>query len=178
MLFLIDYTPQMQEKFRRIYNKYLNLMFYIASGFFDNQQDKEDAVFEALYKIVSHLENLDEDEKRIKNFIAIVTKNTCISIKQKQDKIKQVSFENVAESEVTFENIEEDFDNKISLQNYKKALLKLPQNYYEVIYLKFFEELSNKEISKLLGISEQTCYKRLSRARKMLEKVVKENEDE
>ena len=64
--------------------------------------------------------------------------------------------------------------NKISLETYKKALLKLPQNYYEIIYLKFFEELSNSEISKLLGISENTCYQRISRARKALEKVIKE----
>lgn len=174
MLFVIDFDKAKEVKFNKIYEKYLNLVFYIASGFFDNQYDKEDAVFETFHKVVSHLDDLGEDEKRTKNFIAIVAKNTCITMKNKQDRIKQVSFENVAECEIAIDNVEESFENKTSLETYKKALLKLPQNYYEIIYLKFFEELSNSEISKLLGISENTCYQRLHRARKALEKVIKE----
>lgn len=174
MLSTIVYDKNNEEKFNSIYNRYINLIFYIASGFFNNQQDREDAAFETLSKIVLHLDNLGDDETRTKNFIAVVAKNTCIAMKRKQDKLKVVSFEEITETEVSVNNVVVEIDSKISLENYKKALLKLPQNYYEIIYLKFFEDLSNKEISKLLSISEHTCYQRLHRARKALNKIIKE----
>ena len=163
-----------EEKFNKIYNEYINMVFYIASGFFENQNDKEDAVFETFSKIFSNLDSLTEDEKRNKNFIAVVAKNTCITIKNKQNKIKQIPLENTKEYETSNLSLEEELEEKEALKVYKNALLKLPTEYYEVIYLRFFEELSVSEIAKIVGVSKQNCYQRIHRARKMLSKLIKE----
>ncbi len=174
LLLTVTTNEKSEEKFNKIYNEYINLIFYIASGFFDNQQDKEDAVYETFLKIVSNLEHIGDDKKRTKNFVSVVTKNTCITMKNKQCKLKQVSFEDIPEYDAVSGNLQEDFDNKTALEIYKKCLLSLPENYYEIIYLKFYEELSNREIAKLLGISEDTCYQRLHRARGALKTAIKE----
>ncbi len=53
----------------------------------------------------------------------------------------------------------------------------LPRNYRTVLVLSHFEELSNEEIAKILGLSLETVKIRLHRARKRLEKDLGENCD-
>jgi len=48
------------------------------------------------------------------------------------------------------------------------SVVKLPQKYRIVIHLFYYEELSVKEISKILSINENTILSRLHRGRKML----------
>ena len=56
------------------------------------------------------------------------------------------------------------------------AVLKLKQKYREVIHLYYYEEYSAKEIGEMLGISENTVFKRLQRARENLKEKLVGNE--
>lgn len=49
-----------------------------------------------------------------------------------------------------------------------EAVLKLKQKYREVIHLFYYEDYTAKEIGEMLGISENTVFKRLQRAREKL----------
>lgn len=51
-----------------------------------------------------------------------------------------------------------------------ECVLELPEKYRTVIHLYYYEELSQKEIAKLLGKKENTIASQLSRAREMLRK--------
>ena len=51
----------------------------------------------------------------------------------------------------------------------RAAVGKLPDNYREVVVLRYFEELKTSEVAQVLGIKTNTVEVRLSRARKMLE---------
>lgn len=54
-------------------------------------------------------------------------------------------------------------------------LSKLPPKYREVIHLFYYEELSIKEISRILGRKNATVRTQLTRARAMLREVIKED---
>ena len=56
----------------------------------------------------------------------------------------------------------------------RDAVLGLPGMYREVIVLHYYEDMTTKEIGKLLHVSENTASSRLRRARLMLEKKLKE----
>ena len=49
---------------------------------------------------------------------------------------------------------------------------RLPKEDYRIMYMKYFKDMSVTEISDKLGISEYTVYKRLSRARETLRKMM------
>jgi len=57
---------------------------------------------------------------------------------------------------------------KDELENVREAVQKLPAKYREPVVLKYLQEMSTQEISRLLEISENAVQVRLSRARKRL----------
>lgn len=58
-----------------------------------------------------------------------------------------------------------------------KALWELPDKYREVIHLFYYEELSVKEISEIVGKQESTVTSRLTRGRNILKKKLQEEYD-
>ena len=65
------------------------------------------------------------------------------------------------------------FESEESIGLYHE-LQKLPAKYREVIHLFYYEDMSIKEISKVLEISEGTVKSRLSRAKSKLKALLKE----
>jgi len=59
--------------------------------------------------------------------------------------------------------------NAEDFQRVRLAVAALPARYREPVVLKYLQELDADEISRILGISKNTLYVRLSRARKRLE---------
>ena len=60
-----------------------------------------------------------------------------------------------------------------------ETVLSLPEKYRIVIHLFYYEEYSVQEIAKVLSLSESNVKVRLSRGRKLLKEVLKEEwEDE
>ena len=59
--------------------------------------------------------------------------------------------------------IQKDEDNRLAT-----AVMSLPINYREVIYLFYFEEITIKEISEVIDVNENTVKTRLRRAKELL----------
>lgn len=55
-----------------------------------------------------------------------------------------------------------------------EKVMRMPPKYRVMIYLRYYEELSTKEIAALLHISQSAVTTRLSRAREMLKKELQE----
>lgn len=54
-------------------------------------------------------------------------------------------------------------------------VMTLPEKYKKVIILYYYDELSAKEIAKILRITEAAVMKRMERGRKILRNLVEEN---
>ncbi len=167
-----------EDKINSIYDKYINLIFYIVSGFFQNSQDIEDAVYEILQKLIKNINCIENvHSNKTKAFISTVAKNTCITIKNKQSKIKEVCFDEINEYDFSIDNVEQEVIENETFYAYKKVLLSLPEIYYEIIYLKFHENLPLNKIAKILSISNDVAYQRFHRAKKMLAKLIEKELD-
>lgn len=57
----------------------------------------------------------------------------------------------------------------------QQAVMALPPKYRVVIYLRYFEEYTTKEMAQLLSISQTAVTTRLSRARQLLKPALQED---
>lgn len=169
-------NPKDEKRFTEIYNKYYNYVYGITSKFFENNMDKEDATYTSLLKIAFNMSKIkDINSNETKGFIAVITRNTCITMVNKKNKIKEVFMEDINDipdnNNKDFEKIE---DEGLLLTTYKKCLTKLTKNQYEVLYLKYVNELSLKEMANILNIKENAIKQRLYGAKQKLSTLIKE----
>lgn len=157
-------------KFEELYNKYKQLMFYIANQILGDEHLAEDAVHISFIKIAKNINKINNiDSRETKSFITVLTKRTSIDIYRKNKKENIVSFEE------HYSDNNADIACDLSDDSYTlivKAILKLPEIYKEVFILKYRHDLSNKEISKVLDISKDNVEKRIQRGKKKLQNIL------
>ncbi len=164
-----------EKKFSLIYNKYYKYVYGIASKYFDNKMDKEDATYTSFLRIalnISKIKDIYSDETY--GFIAVVTKNICITMVNKKNRIKEVLVEDVSDipdENNDFERIENE---GYLLTTYEKCLKKLTKKQYEILYLRYVNDLSIKEIANIFSINENTSKQRLHYAKNKLSTLIKE----
>ncbi|MGN1180287.1 MAG: RNA polymerase sigma factor [Suilimivivens sp.] len=148
---IVNYIVENQEKFYRL-----------AYSYTGNQEDALDVVQNAVCKIL-------ENYKGIRKESAIRTWCYRILVNESMTFLKNRAKEKPTEDErnVEIPYIEKQFEAEDDL--YEK-IEKLPEEMQNVIKLRFYEELSLKEIAKITEVNLNTVKARLYRGLKLLEK--------
>lgn len=160
-------------KFEKIYEKYRQIMFYVANKILKDDHLAEDAVHNAFLRIIKNIDKIDEiDSPRTKAFIVIIVERIAIDFYRKRKR------ENVSDIEEEYKNRNINFsiEDKVCESNLTIALAKLNKSYFQVLSLKFQYGFSNKEIANVLNLGEENVYKRIQRARKKLKEILEEME--
>lgn len=138
----------------------------------------EDAVNEVFIKAMKSGPKTKPDSN-IKAWLKQIARNTAFDILRKNKKYRQVSdIENVIDTKnsKSFNGITEDIDqmidNLIRSEAIHTSLSQLKWEYRVVLYLKYIEDKSSKEIANMLGIKEPVMSKRLKKARSALAEVL------
>lgn len=99
---------------------------------------------------------------------------------QKSDKIveptKENDLSNIGGADVQIGNIENQFVNMQTLADIQKMMEYLPASQREVVFMRFYQEMSFKEIAKTTGVSINTSLGRMRYAILNLRKMVREND--
>ena len=99
---------------------------------------------------------------------------------QKTDKIveptKENDLSNLGSADIQIGNIENQFVNMQILADIKKLMQHLPPSQREVVFMRFYQEMSFKEIAKATGVSINTSLGRMRYAILNLRKMVREND--
>lgn len=168
-LSLID-TQEEKDKFEEIYNHYKYTMLYVAKSIVKDHLLAEDVVHDSFIKIIEVLDKVNDIScSKTKGFIVTIVRNKSIDYIRK---IKQES--NTSLEEVEFSLQDDDpipLDKLINEEGYNKLLEyidELDEKYRAAIELKYIHGYSEKEISKILDITEKNANIRIYRARKML----------
>ena len=136
-----------------------------------NENDAEDITIQTFSKAFDKIDTYNEDYK-FKTWLITISKNIHIDLVRKQQRtIRNTSKDN---EEIYLEIIDDSptpEDKIITEQNLAKLLRdikKLKPHYQEVINLRYFQELSYKEISEDLNEPINNVKVKLLRAKKLL----------
>ncbi len=157
-------------KFEEIYIRYKSLMLSRAYEILRDRELSEDAVHNAFIRILKNLEKLDEaDSNRTKGFVMIVLENVAktMYVNSRKHNIIELN-ENISVDT----NVEIDTEEKLTAEFIAQKIAQLPDNYREIITLKYLHGFNDKEIASVLNISQTSARKRLQRSREKLKKLV------
>lgn len=132
--------------------------------------EAEDILQEGFIKVYTHLHNY-RFEGSFEGWIRKTFVNTAINyFRKKSRELLEVSLDNV---ELVGSQEESAFE-KLSAGELLDMIQKLPEGYRLVFNLYVLEGYSHKEISNMLEISESTSKSQLSRARMVLQNLIRE----
>ena len=174
-LALIDESDD-KTFFSEIYYKYRNLSYTICFDILKNNSDAEDAVAETFLRVAQNFTKISHKIcPETRNYIVIISRNISIDILRKNN--SKIEYIDEIENEVCeYSSLEENVVSQIMCDTYSKALLKLSQKYYDVLYLNIAKGFSPKDISLFTGDKEDTIRKRILKAKKKLTEII-EKED-
>lgn len=171
--------PTDKERFSRLYYKYRRIMFHAAKDILGSSSDAEDVLQEAFIKVTKNMKKFGEiDCPETRNFLVIIVRRTSLDYLRKHHRNASIPIEDVEDTLSNEITSEESVENQESLEAVKDCIKQLPQSYSDILVLKYFDGLSNKEIGNYLNISQDNVYKLLQRAKAALELKLKKNGDE
>ena len=170
------------NKAEKIWTEYSRLMLSIARGFFGDTPDAEDAVSEAMERILNNLDKFGEvPSPRSRSLCAVITKNVCRDSLRKKKKTPETEpppddGDEPPESgsgEAVSPSAESAWFSADTVSEIRRCIGLLPEPYAEILRLRLACGLSPKETAKTLGISEGNARIRLHRARAALEAIMR-----
>lgn len=145
--------------------QYSAVIYRLAFARLQNVSDAEDVTQEVLLKYIRSQKTFNDEEHR-KAWILKVTVNTIKTVATTAFRRHDVPLEEAADMSYTAEPV----------NDVAEAVKRLPEKYRTVIHLFYFEDLSIKQIARILGKTEGTIKSQLSRAREKLKELLSEDE--
>jgi len=155
-----------EKHFAQLYDQYWHMLYAFAFNILRNQQDTEDVIQNVFIDVWKRYD--DVEIKYHKAYLYKAVKFQCAK------KLQSKKF-----NEIQIENIEyalEDLDQFISEQSKDELLEKidakakdiLPERCLQIFKLRYYDNLSYKEIAQKLNISRNTVDNQISKALRLL----------
>lgn len=149
-----DFCATKSEKSSTAFvRKHQNFVFSTALRYLQSYEDADDAAQEVFIKALQNLHKFRGDSN-IKTWLYRITVNVCTNMKRKK---KIFSYFSDYDSEEFFSiptdeasPLEKIQDSEFK-ENFLKEMNKLPPKQREVFALRYYEDLTYEEISKMLG---------------------------
>ena len=174
LLFLLSITDEeYRSDIERIYKNHHTAMIKFALSRMKRAKrinyvsDAEDAVQNAFMKITRYVSSIDfsRGETDVRNYCFSILNNEILKILQENE----IIFENFEEfSDENVYNIIEGLEIREKYDEIVRAIEEMDEKYSTTLYLVYCREMTVKEVSEMMEISEKTVYTRLSRGKKLL----------
>jgi len=145
-------------------DKYKDNLFAVAFHVCKNAADADDVVQETLIQYHTSDKQF-ENEQHIKAWLLRVAIHRAVNITRSFWRRQSVPLEDYVQT-LTFETLES--------ETLFEEVMRLPEKYRVVIHLFYYEDYTVREIADILNLSESNVKVRLTRGRKLLKKVLKE----
>lgn len=155
------------DKLHTIFLVYNGLMYHVANSILQNHHDAEDAVQQSFVNLAESSEKIDKViSPRTKGLVITIVKNVSLNMLDKNSRFESLEYDDSLYS-VPFAEEE---------SGLADCILKLPEKYQQVIYLKFSFGFENNEIARIMNTTETNVRKLIERAKKKLAKLQQEGE--
>ena len=142
-------------------------MYALAYSIVKNDSDTGEIISESIYRAYKNLDKL-RNKKAFKSWILKIVHNTAVEMIRKNSKIVLMDeIEGISD-----EGDENEIATKVVL---REAVEHLKQPYRTVVVLFYYENLSISKIAQITSTNVVAVKKQLSRARKMLREILKED---
>lgn len=145
-----------EEKFIRLYNKYVNLVRWVANQRVHDVEVAEECVQETFFSIAKSFHKVgDVDAPETKQYVSVIAQGFAINAYHKEHKAVFVDFESEAELDSMIDptvNAKPDEFNATELANVMDEILNDEEK--ELLYLKYSYKYRYKELAKMFNISE------------------------
>jgi RNA polymerase sigma-70 factor (ECF subfamily) len=163
-----------QNAFSFLLNKYWDDVYNFQLKRTNNESNAEDITIESFAKAFEKIKTYN-DKFVFKTWVITISKNLHID-QLRKNKIK-LNFNESDEFNIIIESspsAEDNLINEQKLKSLKSKINKLKPSYKKVIELKYFDELSYKEMSTKLNQPINNIKVRVLRAKKVLAEIIQE----
>ena len=177
---LIELVKKAKDKDQKAQTHLINLFWVDVFSFVmkkvQDEHDADEITVNVFSKVLSKLDLYDPNFQ-FKTWILTIAQNTIIDYWRKKNRENQDTVNLLQEVKNDYAKSPEEL--LISDEEQEKILSiidSLETNYQDIIKLRFFEEMSIKEIAEKLGISVSNAKVRVMRAKNVLAELLKNNE--
>ena len=154
-----------------IIDRYQKKLIRYINNLIKNEEKTTDIVQETFIKAYVNLNSFNI-EKKFSSWIYRIAHNLAINLAKKYQKEIPLSEDWDFKSN---DDIEKDFEEKETIEKVEKCLKEIPIIYSEPLSLYYIDEKSYKEIGDILKIPDGTVAIRISRAKKIMQKICQKN---
>lgn len=172
----MEFSLVTAESFDEVMRHYTPTVYRIAFTRLKNPTDCEDVTQDVFVRYFRANLTYESEEHRKAWLIhcAVNCVNTYATSAWSRHRGEAEDLENLAESEALSGNTTEDAAEKNELRRtVLEAVMKLPEKYRIPVHLFYFEDMPTAQIAQVTGTRESTVRSQLTRARKMLENLLK-----
>ncbi len=170
-LFLKLRTTRDPEVYGKLYDIYVDQIYRFIYFKVGRKEEAEDLTGDVFLKTWQYINEMGSEViDNLRAFLYQTARNTVIDFYRSRDQKEMIALPQEDEEKSPVEIIDEkqDLVEKIELasdmEEVKKALQKIREEYREIIILRFVEEMSVKETAEILGKSEGAIRVLLHRA--------------
>ncbi len=167
-------NENLKDEFAKAYDEYGDAIFRYCLYQTSNRELALDLTADTFTKTWEYLSRGKEVDN-LRAFLYRVANNLVIDYRRKK---KESSLENLQEQGFDIETEDENkmhedaFEGKLAME----AVQKLDENYRDVLMMRYVDDLSIKEIAKILDEKENNISVRIHRALEKLKNILGENE--
>lgn len=163
------------ELFKQLYISFGQVVFNVANKILRDSMEAEDVVHDVFFKVFDRpeaFELIPEHHYYNMHFLAIITKQVALDRIRKEKRVSLVADLHYDESDFE-EPVHREIEDRDELD---RLLDRIPSIYGEAVTLKYLQDMSYKDLAKILKISQANARKRVSRGMEILRKMVHEME--
>ncbi|OZV10392.1 hypothetical protein CIW83_20600 [Tissierella sp. P1] len=177
IIFFGEMSDDEKDLIDRVFSKMNIKMYNISLNMLRNKFDAEEAVAQTFLKIIDNIEKISALPcPRIEPYCVIILKNETMNIIRERKKIihvEDVDYFGHIEGDY---DIEEEYLETVNKEQLLSCINRLSDDEKFFVHLRFVNEMKFKDISELLGITEETAKKRSQRILKKIRLYYKEGE--
>lgn len=156
---------------KALYEKYARLMFGICLRYTSDEETAKDLLQEGFIKVFNHIHSF-QDKGSFEGWLKRIFINQALENIRKSKVNLQMS-DNIQDIPDVVDNNTEELVYDLSEADLLQMIRELPKGYATIFNLYAIEDLSHKEIARMLNISEGTSRSQYVRARQILQEKVK-----
>jgi RNA polymerase sigma factor (sigma-70 family) len=165
------------QTFAELYEEYLPKVYRYINYRINDTQITEDLTSTVFEKALTNFGRYSKDRASFSTWIFSISRNVVIDYYRAQGRRQTVSLDDATEVVSQDSSPEEELLKKEEREKLQIYLMQLPQDEQEIIRLKFGAELNNRQIARMLGLSESNVGTKLYRSIRKLRDVFQESEN-